>query len=69
MAIGTLLINNIYAKVLFDLGATHTFISIKFADLLKSKGYLDCQMIISTPTGEQVLVSHMIHNLEIYVGS
>ena len=66
---GTLLINNIYAKVLFDPGATHTFISIKFADLLKSIGYLDCQMIVSTPTGEQVLVNHMIPKLEIYVGS
>jgi len=67
-------VDNVYAKVLFDSGATHTFISTRFAQQLdKSAEEFNGTLVVNTPTGgpahvDQVIPSIMVsidgHSLE-----
>ena len=58
--IGTFLIDKLKARVLFDSGATHSFISSYFANkLARDKTLMKSPLIISTPVGEPVEVRYM----------
>ena len=47
---GTLLIKHLYADVLFDSGATHSFVNTAFAKKLASKpSEMDVQLYVTTP--------------------
>ena len=49
---GTLLINHLYAHVLFDSGATHSFVNPAFAKELASKpSEMNVQLYVTTPFG------------------
>ena len=49
---GTLLINHFYAHVLFDSGATHSFVNPVFAKKLASRpDEMDVQLYVTTPLG------------------
>ena len=63
----TLLIDNCYAKVLFDSSATHSFISSNFAKSFQNhhlenfKG----ELLVRTPIGVDARISHKIPMIEI----
>ena len=64
---GTLLITGSYAKVLFDFGATHSFISHIFANSL---GYhcwkpIDDEFWVRTPMSADVRITNQILLLEV----
>ena len=64
---GTLLIDNCYAKVLFDSGATHSFISSSFAKSLQN-GHLENfegELLVKTPIRVDARISHKIAMIEI----
>jgi len=49
---GTLLIKHLYAHVLFESGATHSFVNPAFAKLLTSKlRKMEVQLYMTTPIG------------------
>ena len=57
---GTLFIDKIKARVLFDSGATHSFISPYFANkLARDKILMKNYLAISTPLGETIEVKYM----------
>ena len=57
---GTFLIDKLKARVLFDSGATHSFISPYFANkLARDKTLMKSPLTISTPMGEPVEVRYM----------
>ena len=67
MVTGTLLVNGNSAKVLFDSGAMHSFISNVFA---KSLGChcletVDDEFWVRTPMGADVRIIHRIPSLEV----
>ena len=52
VAEGTFLINGISARILFDSGATHSFVNASFAKALNLKSrWLEPPMSVSTPLG------------------
>ena len=54
---GTFLIDNLKVRVLFDSGATHSFISPYFANkLARDKTLMKSLLVISTSVGEPVEV-------------
>ena len=53
-----------YAKVLFDLSATHSFISIEFASCLEP---LNGMLYVSTPMGDCSTASHVIKGCDIEI--
>src|SRR5262249_45059149 len=58
--IGIILIQDEHAKVLFDSGATHSFISPCFAGRLnRDKELMENSLSITTPLGETVEVKHV----------
>ena len=63
----TLLVNGNSAKVLFDSGATHSFISNVFAKSLRCHylGIVDDEFWVRTPMGADVRITHRIPSLEI----
>ena len=64
---GTLLIDNCYAKVLFDSGATHSFISSNFVKSLQNRHLenFEGELLVRTPIGVDVRISHKIPMIEI----
>ena len=57
---GTLYIEKVKARVLFDLGATHSFFSPYFFNkLVRDKILMKCPLANSTPLGETLEVKHM----------
>ena len=49
-----------YAKVLFDSGATHSFISITFAyHANRNTEPLDCYLVVATPMGDNMIVNQV----------
>lgn len=49
-----------YAKVLFDFGATHSFISIAFAyHANRNIEPLDCYLTVATPMGDNMIVNQV----------
>ena len=57
---GTLLIDRVKARVLFDSGATHSFVSPYFANkLARDKILMKNYLAISTPLGETIEVKYM----------
>ena len=57
---GTFLIDKLKARVLFDSGATHSFISPYFANkLARDKTLMKSHLIISTPIGDPIEVRYM----------
>ena len=57
---GTFLIDKLKARVLFDSGATHSFISPYFSHkLARDKTLMKSPLTISTPVGEPVEVRYM----------
>ena len=67
---GTLLVDGAYAKVLFDSGATHTFISASFAQQLidKPAELFDGTLVVTTPTGEPAHVDYVIPSISVIIG-
>ena len=64
---GTLLIDNCYAKVLFDSGATHSFISNNFAKSLQNchlKNF-EGELLVRTLIGVDARIFHKIPMIEI----
>ena len=64
---GALLIDNYYAKVLFDSGATHSFISNNFAKSLQNchlKNF-EGELLVRTSIGVNARISHKIPMIEI----
>ena len=65
---GTLPIDSVHARVLFDPGATHSFASPFFASRLGKKlEYLDPSLSVSTPVGS-VIVDRVIRSCLVLVG-
>ena len=59
---GTLLVNSTLAYMLFDCGATHSFVARKFAKTLNVQPeWLDNPYCAYAP-GDRVLVSHLKYN-------
>ncbi|KAL4014052.1 hypothetical protein IC575_026242 [Cucumis melo] len=66
--IGTILICNVPADVLFDLGATHSFVySIFLTKLNMMLEPLSEGLAIYTPVGDVLLVNKMLRNCEVLV--
>ena len=56
------------ARVLFDPGATHSFISTAFASKLNKKPeLLEFQLIISTPKGEEMIATRCYKRCEVMI--
>ena len=64
---GTLLINGSSAKVLFDFGATHSFISNVFAKSLRCHCLetANDEFWVRTPMGADVRITYRIPSLEV----
>ena len=63
------MVENLLARALFDLGATHSFIFIDLAyRIKKSKKELTKTLLVSTPLGKLLLVSEEISRCEIRIG-
>ena len=64
---GTLLVNGNSAKVLFDSGAMHSFISNGFAKSLRCHCLrtVDDEFWVRTPMGADVRITHRIPSLEV----
>ena len=61
MVEGTLLICGIEAKILFDPGSTHSFLSPKFSKLIVVPAReLEFVLTVSTPVGKQVVCKNFI---------
>src|SRR5262249_24952671 len=57
--LGTIIIQNVKTRVLFDSGATHSFISPYFAKKLgKDRILMKCALEIFTPLGESIEVQN-----------
>ena len=66
---GTLLVENLLARVLFDPGATHSFISVDLASKLQNlKKSLPEKLLVSTPLGKILSADNMIENCEVKIG-
>ena len=63
----TLLIDNCYAKVLFDSGTTHSFISNNFAKSLQNRHleHFEGKLLVRTPIGVDARISYKIPMIEI----
>jgi len=63
---GTLLIKHLYAHVLFDSGATHSFVNPSFAKKLASKpSEMDVQLYVTTPSGSTYYTDLVFKNCAI----
>lgn len=61
--IGTILISDLMATILSDLGSTYSYVSIKFSlGLDMACDMLDFPLYVSTPVGDSMLVTHVYHN-------
>ena len=60
---GTLLIDNCYAKVLFDSGATHSFISSSFTKSLQNRHLknFEGELLVRTPL--ELMLEFLIRSL------
>lgn len=68
MAEGTIPIDNMHARILFDPGVTHSFISNKFTELLQNRQIVDTEnMSICTPSGERARTSYAISKVDVLV--
>ena len=63
VVIGTLLIDNYYAKVLFDYGVTHSFISSNFAKSLQNRHleHFEDELLMRTPL--ELMLEFLIRSL------
>ena len=69
VVIGMLVVEILLAWALFDLRATHSFISTHLASRIKkSKKALTKTLLVSTPLGKLLPVSEEINRCEIKVG-
>ena len=60
MVTGTFTIEHMHARMLFDSGATHSFIFPYFAKKLsKESRKMENPLIISTPLQDSIVVDHM----------
>ena len=60
VVIGTFTIEHMHARILFDSGATHSFISLYFAKKLsKESRKMENPLIINTPLQDSIIVDHM----------
>ena len=67
--IGTLVVKNLSAKVLFDPGATHSFIYVDLAaKMRKSKKELMKTLLVSTPLGKVLTADKILEKCEIKIG-
>ncbi|KAL0556157.1 hypothetical protein IC582_004667 [Cucumis melo] len=66
--IGTILISNVPAFILFDLGATHSFVSSMFLTKLnRMLKPLYEELVIYTSVGDLLLVNEVLRNCEVLV--
>ena len=69
VVIGTLRIHALFAKVLIDLGSTHSFVLISFAGLLGMHIFaMDFDLIVATPMGDSVVTNRMLKNCHVVIG-
>ena len=69
VAAGTITVDGYHARVLFDSGATHTFISARFAQCLdKPAELISGTLVVSTPTGGPAHVDHVIPSIMVSIG-
>jgi hypothetical protein len=65
---GTLLISSRQATVLFDSGATHSFMSHSFSrDCNLMSEWLDVDLVVATPVGKTVVCTSVVRNCPISV--
>ncbi|KAL5540692.1 hypothetical protein UlMin_043344 [Ulmus minor] len=65
---GQLLVTNCYARVLFDSGATHSFVSHTFADCLgRERNRIDQVFRTALPSGEILLSSYWLREVPINI--
>jgi hypothetical protein len=63
---GTLLISSRKATVLFDSGATHSFVSYSFSrDCNLMSEWLDVDLAVATPVGKTVICTSVVRNCPI----
>ena len=66
---GKLLICGIEGKILFDLGSTHSFISLMFIKLIAIHvSELPFVLVVTTPLGKQIVCKNYYPNSTIMVG-
>ena len=59
----TLRIHTLFARVLINLGSTHSFVSVSFVGLLDMHvTTLDFDLIVATPMGDSIVASKMLKN-------
>jgi hypothetical protein len=65
---GTLLISTGQATVIFDSGATHSFVSYSFSrDCNLMSEWLDVDLAVATPVGKTVVCTSVVRNCPIFV--
>ena len=65
--IGTLLVNSVLASILFDTGASHSFISAEFAFMHGIKyEQMNTTIVVHTPVG-QCQISMVSHNVPVEI--
>ena len=65
---GTLQLNFLPIYVLFDSGATHSFVSIKLVGKLRENFCkIDNEFVISTPLGETINIDHMYKGVQLVI--
>ena len=66
---GIIIIDNLQAQVLFDPGATHSFVSKKFATSLnRSYELLESLLTVVTPIGKTMIASQMLRACPVNLG-
>ena len=69
MVVGTLLVCGIEAKILFDPGSTHSFLSPNFSKLIDMPAReLEFVLTVSTPVGKQVVCRKHYPSCAINIG-
>ena len=70
MVASTIILNGLSAFALFDLGATHSFVSSRFASkLIRKPISLDSRLCVATPSGVSMFTSSLLDNCVLCFGN